>query len=1221
MNIIVKPEVSLKILFVFNLFAVLCVLLIPISSLATDQPHDDMKRVYSSVNRDLWYAALRHSDSSEKNFREALETAYKSRDNDSIIHASIALALVIAAKRDNEKSDLEGQCLKLIESAIELSSGAAQVRVRFIRALLMAHFGHLSKAQQEISNLEIASNQNLENLRLHLAKMLASWDMVNERSKKITVGLTTLSPISYPLKIVPDNSEWEIVSIAYFIVTAHRYGNFWSPLFYDVLEKNIENQLFKNISAKFKSNGILDDSTWETMFNLSNFYDAHRRPSDAIKIISSSKLPPSLLQRHELEIRLIITRAELRKGNFNEAKLQYSEARRFIHEKYDDPDIRFREEDNLASSLVTSENRDLAISAYELLDLTANQILDRGRQFAARLKVAHVLMALHGEAGNLREISNVYSNAKKVANVLDSSPDISRGTRFSLEQLTLAEIRGLLMIPSRRNEAREKMVALLEQMDKVANVTSRPAEDVLKAIEEAKEAGRASSIENYLRRQAATDVQEKAFPILAKLYMHSAEWNKAKNELIRSLLISFRRYGICGREEQLSFWQDLALVAEATGKISDAENWVNEWANCSAAKNRNSRELATALISKGRLLAQRGDFYGAEYMLKRALNILNSQTFVGDLIMADALASLGELMKDQQRIEEAKIYTLQLAGILEKSTSSDIKWQLLATRGLNLLYEFAATHSSDSPNDAAFLLVQHGNISEAAAGLEAFVNRASLRSLDLAELVQQRQDLQRRRERLDVKFEQVFGSNATAENVTERLAVTRQIDDVNKKLQEKAGQIDVFQSYSNLVSGRTISLREFTSPVRNSWILAETEALVTFRQAKDYLYVQVVRRSGATPIKISLSHSDASSLVASIRSTLEVGSDVQGKAIVKEFNYYDSARLYEKVWSPLSNALRNVTHIVAVVDGPLQSLPLEVLARKKDNTQPISENNSNWLDEEYSITYLPSVSALKSLRLDVLPSKASKPIVVFGPPDLSNVSKIADTDRLSFSKYFSMGSELRRSVCSGQVPPLPADTISLSRSLSQAFNGSSRDSYIGRNMKKETFEKLNMQRELANYRVLSFVTHGLISGELMAGDFAEPALVMTPPINCTSDAEQMSLLTASDISILKLDAEWVLLLACNTASADGILGAKPLSGLARAFLFAGARALLVSHWSVDAIATVNFVQLMLEGPPTLKRSDQLRNARSKMRAAKNEAGVLYIHPIFWAGFVLIGDGR
>jgi CHAT domain-containing protein len=91
----------------------------------------------------------------------------------------------------------------------------------------------------------------------------------------------------------------------------------------------------------------------------------------------------------------------------------------------------------------------------------------------------------------------------------------------------------------------------------------------------------------------------------------------------------------------------------------------------------------------------------------------------------------------------------------------------------------------------------------------------------------------------------------------------------------------------------------------------------------------------------------------------------------------------------------------------------------------------------------------------------------------------------------------------------------------------------------------------------------------MAGELsgiAEPGLILSPPARATEADD--GYLSASEVAQLKLDADWVLLSACNTAAPDGTPGAEGLSGLAKAFFYAGARSLLVSHWAVVSDATV-----------------------------------------------------
>jgi CHAT domain-containing protein len=150
-------------------------------------------------------------------------------------------------------------------------------------------------------------------------------------------------------------------------------------------------------------------------------------------------------------------------------------------------------------------------------------------------------------------------------------------------------------------------------------------------------------------------------------------------------------------------------------------------------------------------------------------------------------------------------------------------------------------------------------------------------------------------------------------------------------------------------------------------------------------------------------------------------------------------------------------------------------------------------------------------------------------------------------------------------------------------------------------------------KVVAFSTHGLVSGELKG--LTEPALVLTPPEIGTEHDD--GLLTASEVAQLKLDADWVILSACNTAAGDKP-GATGLSGLAKAFFYAGARALLVSHWPVESNAatalTTNMFQTLKQNP-LIGRAEALR--QSMMTFANNPKTA---HPFFWAPFVVVGEG-
>jgi CHAT domain-containing protein len=144
----------------------------------------------------------------------------------------------------------------------------------------------------------------------------------------------------------------------------------------------------------------------------------------------------------------------------------------------------------------------------------------------------------------------------------------------------------------------------------------------------------------------------------------------------------------------------------------------------------------------------------------------------------------------------------------------------------------------------------------------------------------------------------------------------------------------------------------------------------------------------------------------------------------------------------------------------------------------------------------------------------------------------------------------------------------------------------------------------------------------MSGDLeglAEPALVLTPPRKASPDND--GLLTVSKVATLKLNADWVVLSACNTAAGDGTPDAGGLSGLARAFFYAGARALLVSNWSVRSQAAMKLVTDAfdeLEKDPAIGRAEALRRAEMAMLDPSNPSE--FAHPLLWAPFVLAGEG-
>jgi CHAT domain-containing protein len=273
------------------------------------------------------------------------------------------------------------------------------------------------------------------------------------------------------------------------------------------------------------------------------------------------------------------------------------------------------------------------------------------------------------------------------------------------------------------------------------------------------------------------------------------------------------------------------------------------------------------------------------------------------------------------------------------------------------------------------------------------------------------------------------------------------------------------------------------------------------------------------------------------------------------------------------------------------------------------------------VSVLPSVASLRALRLLARKTEAAKAMVGFGDPIFDAKTRTTAPfergtrrSRVAVARPYSdfwQGSTLDRKALLGALPSLP-DTADELKAVGVKLGASPSDIHL----QKDASEAAVKRVPLADYRVVYFATHGLVAGDMKG--LGESSLALTIP-DQPSDLDD-GLLTATEVAQLKLNADWVVLSACNTAAGDKP-GAEALSGLARAFFYAGARALLVSHWAVDSdaasrISTTTFDILKKE--PSAGRADALRRA---MLSYMNNAGDPWnAYPALWAPFVLLGEG-
>jgi CHAT domain-containing protein len=255
------------------------------------------------------------------------------------------------------------------------------------------------------------------------------------------------------------------------------------------------------------------------------------------------------------------------------------------------------------------------------------------------------------------------------------------------------------------------------------------------------------------------------------------------------------------------------------------------------------------------------------------------------------------------------------------------------------------------------------------------------------------------------------------------------------------------------------------------------------------------------------------------------------------------------------------------------------------------------------------------LRTFAKASRATKPFIGFGDPQLrrsGSADKRGPARNVQAYQSYYNGTQVDIELLRTGLPALP-DTADELREVAKDLGASDDDVKLGPAATVTTLKALPLE----HYRVIDFATHGLVAGEVSG--LSEPALVLSLPDKPT--AEDDGLLTASRIAKLNLDADWAVLSACNTAAGDKP-GAEGLSGLARAFFYAGARSLLVSHWPVESEAAVKLTTgafAELAKNPQIGRAEALR--RSMRARIADPSSPHNADPSSWAPFVLVGEGN
>ena len=554
--------------------------------------------------------------------------------------------------------------------------------------------------------------------------------------------------------------------------------------------------------------------------------------------------------------------------------------------------------------------------------------------------------------------------------------------------------------------------------------------------------------------------------------------------------------------------------------------------------------------------------------------------------------------------------------------------------------------------DEAFEAAQWASQKTAAAALSQMAARQAKGAGPLAELLRHQQDLVTQWHQTSTQLAGALLASSSSDEAKGPKALRSRLSDEEREIRQTDERLAAeFPDYFALMKPAPLSVDQ----VRR--LLSGDEALVLFTFTESDLFIWTVSRNGASWRRAALPAADVAKEVQALRCGLDAStwsgpvspcSALLGRSSYTEdeaqagrplpFDIAKAHALYKILLEP-DAALIQSKRLLIAPSGALTALPFHVLVTAAaEPAIPASADdyaNAAWLARSHAITVLPSPSSLRALRELSPASRADRPYIAFGNPlvlgetgeDRSAWTRencaapsVPAAPRLAslalvIASYFRGGlantDELRH------APPLPetADEVcAVANSLSAL-----RDAvYLGARATEREVKALSVSGDLARARIVHFATHGLLAGETRAfGGKAEPALLLTPPTTPTEEDD--GLLTASEAAMLRLDADWVILSACNTAAAERP-GAEALSGLSRAFFYAGARSLLVSHWPVDsdaaAVLTTGAVNAM-KAEPGIGRAEALRRAEAALIAKSGR----FAHPSVWAPFVLVGNGE
>jgi len=651
-------------------------------------------------------------------------------------------------------------------------------------------------------------------------------------------------------------------------------------------------------------------------------------------------------------------------------------------------------------------------------------------------------------------------------------------------------------------------------------------------------------------------------------------------------------------------------------------------------------DVAATLKALGRLYGRQARYAEAEPLYQRALAIEQEVLGPEHPRVALSLNNLAELYGSADNGEKALAYSRRASAAILSHAANEAPHSQERSGGLveqrvsyfvRHVANLALATRQDIESAAALGLealgiAQWASQSSAAAAVTQMSARFAAGGGSLAALVRESQDLAVTWRENDKALLAELSKTDGQRDPSTVDALRKQAADLDGRIASVAAQLDKeFPEYAAFSHPKPLAADEIQR------LLGADEALVFFLAGDTESYVFALTRDAFEWRTIPIGAAPLAEKVAAFRHGLDIdkltrSANAGGPEL---FDLGLAHELYTTLLEPVEALIKNRPHLLVVPSGALTALPFHLLVTENPAT-PVPElkdiasyRDAAWLIKRQAVSILPSVSSLRALRGFARKEQpGAKPMVGFGDPvfdpaerakasaDRRNGKRVIVASTPGYSEFWQ-GAGVDRTRLAQALPSL-LDSADELRSVAAKLGVPAADIHLD----KDATETTVKHTALETYRIVYFATHGLVAGDVKG--LGEPSLALTLPAQPTEFDD--GLLTASEVAQLRLNADWVVLSACNTASGDKP-GAEALSGLARAFFYAGARALLVSHWSVDSEAATRLTTSTFDAirsDPGVGRAEALR--RATLAYMNDTSGPLNAYPAFWGPFSVVGEG-